>query len=1422
MLRVMRTVDTIATLLAHRAQSTTSSAGYHVLHTGEVDGERSFCSWADLHARSCAVATGLQERGVRHDGHGPRPRVLVMCAPGIDFITAWCGVVLAGAIAVPVFPPDAGRVAVSQERLRAVIADCAPSAIVADAFIIELCSGLVPDAEALPWFAVDALATSNAAHWRDPGLVDADVAFLQYTSGSTGTPRGVCVSHKNLLANLQQIQTAMALTTESVGVIWLPPYHDMGLIGGILQPLFADFPVHLFSPLDFLQRPLRWLQAVSATRATISGGPNFAWDLCVRRFLELPEHKRPTLDLSSWRVAFNGAEPVRAATLSRFASTFADVGFSSRAWFPCYGLAEATLLVSGDSDGAKTLRVAPDRLGRNEAVVVVGEGGGSTSIVGSGRVGAGIDVQIVNADGVPVAARVVGEVTVRGDNVCAGTFSLAQTTPLPTTNDGALRTGDLGFLDDDGTLFVTGRIKDMIIVRGHNHYPHDLEATVEGAHAAVRRGSACAFADVDHEGNESLGIALEVGAIDDDTAQAIVSALQTALATRHGVSPTRIALCPPQAVPKTSSGKLQRSACRAGLVDDTLPCVLHWRSTAGAAPADSDVGEDLYVDLLPRFARLDRRHTRYRYDEERDIRWDAFAAPGVYAGKGIFTAHRLDVDQFAAHPQALETLQWVLATSACDVFVALEEAVLRFSAGQRASLGPTRSLDMLDEEEAKHVRTFRRLSTMLRALHPEHVPAMDEQRATTQRFYDRTVAFGQGSEKNPARAHFMMWVTVLFFEEYTIYFDHLLSQEAPGTIQPTWADAHRAHAQEEQQHVVTDAAYLACLQASDEERYAWSREVFEDLLKNFTSMFMPWLPALLRIDPSLEPLLAAANMSAVDDEPLMFSLLRNPHFSQTVAAAPWLAHMLATRGAAAPSSSSTTIGMTIGTTLGTTSAPALQARAAELSDWIADHVARLVGGVVDRQRTFAELGMDSLQVVGLAGDLQTHTGCTLSATAAYDHPTVALLAAHVVGLDSTVEAVPPVVRPGPLPLSWRQRRLVALDAAHPGALFDHITSVYEMPAGTSVHALQQALVVLASRHESLRLRITSDSSAIALDPPTIDALPLTTLVCDDDVLDAQAQAWAATSDRTAFSLQSETLWRGAVFTSSQRSLVVLTVHHIATDGWSTEILRRELATLLSSTPTLAPLSEQFAEHAAREVARLDSPAGVDLVDGWRQRLASHRRFTPAAQALQSWDYDGGSVVRVVPRAVVDVLHEAARRRGVSLTLLLLSVFTELHQQRDDDDDLLVNTHLYNRHTPAERAMVGYCVNLLTLRPGKRRERFDDTIEAVRHGWLEALDQAVSIDHLVSQLAPSSFASRYMPAKIAFNMLPPSSKRAAALVKRPELEPPPAFLFFEQMLVAATTADGSLWLNLWHNRHVLNDAQAADVVDSFIYRLGDLR
>jgi hypothetical protein len=357
----------------------------------------------------------------------------------------------------------------------------------------------------------------------------------------------------------------------------------------------------------------------------------------------------------------------------------------------------------------------------------------------------------------------------------------------------------------------------------------------------------------------------------------------------------------------------------------------------------------------------------------------------------------------------------------------------------------------------------------------------------------------------------------------------------------------------------------------------------------------------------------------------------------------------------------------------------------------------------------------------------------------------------------------------------------------------------------------------------LRLRITSDSTAIAADPPTIDALPLTTSLCADDALDAHAQTWAASSDRTAFSLQREPLWRGAVFTSSQRSLLVLTVHHIATDGWSTEILRRELATLLSSTTSaLAPLSEQFAEHAAREVARLESPAGADLVDGWRQRLASHRRFTPAAQALQSWDYDGGSVVRVVPRAVVDVLHEAARRRGVSLTLLLLSAFTELHQQRDDDDDLLVNTHLYNRHTPAERAMVGYCVNLLTLRPGPRRERFDDTVEAVRHGWLEALDQAVSIDHLVSQLAPSSFASRYMPAKVAFNMLPPSSKRAAALVKRPELEPPPAFLFFEQMLVAATTADGSLWLNLWHNRHVLNDAQAADVVDSFIHRLGDLR
>ncbi|WP_244238652.1 fatty acyl-AMP ligase, partial [Corallococcus terminator] len=312
---------------------------------GEVDGDETVLSAFELEVRARRIAAALQARGAVGE------RVLLLYPPGLDYIAGFFGCLYAGAVAVPAYPPDPMRLERTLPRLRAIIQDAQASVVLTTSGILELSDFVfeqAPDFRALHWMATDTLPEGGERDWRTPDVGAQSLAFLQYTSGSTGTPKGVMLTHANLLHNLGLISGAFQVRADSVGVIWLPPYHDMGLIGGILQPLAAGFPVALMSPMAFLQKPLRWLQAVSRFRGTISGGPNFAFELCARR--ATPEDVA-SLDLSSWEVAFCGAEPIRAATLERFAEVFGPSGFRREAFYPCYGLAEGTLIVTGEEKG---------------------------------------------------------------------------------------------------------------------------------------------------------------------------------------------------------------------------------------------------------------------------------------------------------------------------------------------------------------------------------------------------------------------------------------------------------------------------------------------------------------------------------------------------------------------------------------------------------------------------------------------------------------------------------------------------------------------------------------------------------------------------------------------------------------------------------------------------------------------------------------------------------------------------------------------------------------------------------------------------------------------------------------------------------------------------------------------------------------
>jgi acyl-CoA synthetase (AMP-forming)/AMP-acid ligase II len=414
----------------------------------------------------------------------------------------------------------------------------------------------------------DQAESHTADGWEYPIISEVTPAFLQYTSGSTSSPKGVMLSHSNLLSNLSLIKNAIDCTPESQFVSWLPPYHDMGMIAAILEPLYAGASAVLMSPTTFLQRPLCWLRTISRYRATVSGGPNFAYDLCMRK--TRPEQLM-NVDLSCWKTAFTGAEPVRADTLARFYEAFAPYGFRAQAFYPCYGLAEGTLFVTGGQNDeipvVKTFQASG--LENNLAIVLDNGHSGGRPLVGCGTNLPGQRIAIVKPDDLTECLQgEIGEVWVSGPSVAQGYWERPLETEqtfrafLASTHEGPfLRTGDLGFIHDN-QLFITGRLKDLIIVDGQNHYPQDIELTVEKSHPAIRPSCCAAFA-VELGGRERLVVVVEIErqyrTLNQDE---IIKTVRQAVAEQHELLVERVLVIKPGSLPKTSSGKIQRYACR--------------------------------------------------------------------------------------------------------------------------------------------------------------------------------------------------------------------------------------------------------------------------------------------------------------------------------------------------------------------------------------------------------------------------------------------------------------------------------------------------------------------------------------------------------------------------------------------------------------------------------------------------------------------------------------------------------------------------------------------------------------------------------------------------------------------------------------------------------------------------------------------
>lgn len=564
-------------LLQHRALHQGDDIGFRFL----LDGERDLLEWtyADVDRKARAIATSLQAMDLEGE------RALLLYPSGLDFVAAFFGCLYAGVTAVPAYPPRRNR---NMARIDAIANDAEAKIALTTFDVLERVQTMISDTPALQqirWRATDQWDEELSDSWQRPDVHGETLAFLQYTSGSTGTPKGVMLSHANLMHNSAMISYAFEHTRSGSGCFWLPLYHDMGLIGGILQPLYMGKPNTLFSPTHFLQKPVRWLQMLSQTGCTISGGPNFAYDLCVEK---VTAEQKTTLDLSRWALAFNGAEPVRADTIDRFSKAFAECGFRREAFYPCYGLAEATLIVTGGFKQAppviKSFEV--DALERNEVVETELGASDSRELVGSG--GNVLDQQIVIAEPETRASlgdNRVGEIWVSGPSVAGGYWKrddLNQETFQARLDDGRgpfLRTGDLGFLRD-GELFVTGRLKDLLIVRGVNHYPQDIEHTVQSAHEHVAHCQGAAVT-VGEEGNEQLVLVQETVRRRDLDFAEIIDAIRKKVAVTHELPVAAIVLIKTRSIPKTSSGKIQRHACRDGFVAGTLAAQATWSAETG-------------------------------------------------------------------------------------------------------------------------------------------------------------------------------------------------------------------------------------------------------------------------------------------------------------------------------------------------------------------------------------------------------------------------------------------------------------------------------------------------------------------------------------------------------------------------------------------------------------------------------------------------------------------------------------------------------------------------------------------------------------------------------------------------------------------------------------------------------------------------
>jgi len=570
-------VHDMGSLLRWRASFQGDRLAYLFLKNGEIEEEQH--TYASLDQRARAVAARLQAAGVAQGD-----TAVLLLPQGLDYVAAFFGCLYAGVIVVPTYPPVRK---IHVERLAGIVRDCEAHILITNHDILSAFQAQVdaiPILKALGKIDMDELCDEAAADWQEIIVSPDDVAFLQYTSGSTGTPKGVIVSHANIMSNEAMLSKAFDTNSESLNGSWLPFFHDMGLIQGLLHPLYLGAAGYLMTPMAFIQKPVRWLQMISRYKIRVSGAPNFAYDMCIR---QVTEEQMALLDLSSWEVAYSGAETVRSETIRRFVEHFSACGLPATAPYPCYGMAETTLIATGGHAHAlPSIRTLSGQALEQHVAIDVAEGTpGARTLVGVGRTLLEQNIRIVDPDTRKTCPpNHVGEVWVTGPNIAQGYWRNPEATErdfrarTSDTDEGPfLRSGDLGLLDADGELYLTSRLKDLIIIRGRNFIPADIEQVVEKIHPAFCANGTATFS-INDSGEETLAAVVEItkeGEVGFDP-ENLGRAIRTGILSAFDLKITHIAFIRRSKLPRTTSGKIQRRACQRKFLAGDLALIGQW------------------------------------------------------------------------------------------------------------------------------------------------------------------------------------------------------------------------------------------------------------------------------------------------------------------------------------------------------------------------------------------------------------------------------------------------------------------------------------------------------------------------------------------------------------------------------------------------------------------------------------------------------------------------------------------------------------------------------------------------------------------------------------------------------------------------------------------------------------------------------